>query len=619
MSQDELQVEGLISRDDGVYLDARLGTPILLAAVDRVYASGLLLAGLNYPALCRVLYGVGPELPPHPELLVRVADRMQTFDPKRKALYRPLKIVDGAAEYFFEPQFLEAEELPDGTLLPERQASLDFDEFVADLWSKGIRFGIQEAPVRAAMANPRGERTTAAHRLEPSPAMDAQIVEVSRDLHRSNAPRERADGRVDLTSFQNRFPQMKHGQRLLQKLPGTPGAQGRELSGAPIPPVQPGDVNFGFYAGAGTLIVREPDGEFLIANQDGFLNVDSKSGQISVSDKIVSREGVSGRTTGNLELMGAFEEFGDVQELRDVNGSDITVHGDVFGNIRSSGGAVILGRNLVGGSVVNAKGSIRVEGVASGASIQCLNGEVRIEGRAESCVITGTKIVIAEASNCEIFGDEVEIELAVGCAVSGRKVVIESAGPRKNSEMFVYVQVKDVSGYDTELAALEEQGAALATEMEKLQAEHAALSGQAEVRSYLALADRLRKGELQLTPAQVPQLKKLAASVAPQVKQVGVLIQAIKANEVRQEQAAKRRGELEALKRDAAARSSCIVKLVDGETLVRTIPLSDAAAAAYDLPARDYKAMLRGPRLDSETLFAASGGTVNWHGGTSVS
>ncbi|WP_395400209.1 hypothetical protein ACHMW6_22960 [Pseudoduganella sp. UC29_106] len=89
-------------------------------------------------------------------------------------------------------------------------------------------------------------------------------------------------------------------------------------------------------------------------------------------------------------------------------------------------------------------------------------------------MITGSKIVIAEASNCEIFGDEVTIELAVGCAVSGRRVEIESAGPRRNSEMLVYVQVKDVSGHDKELAALAEQDAALAAELDKLKTEHAA-------------------------------------------------------------------------------------------------------------------------------------------------
>ncbi|WP_395400213.1 hypothetical protein ACHMW6_22970 [Pseudoduganella sp. UC29_106] len=49
MSQDGLQMEGLLGRDDGVYLDARLATPALLSTVDRVFASGHLLAGLNYP------------------------------------------------------------------------------------------------------------------------------------------------------------------------------------------------------------------------------------------------------------------------------------------------------------------------------------------------------------------------------------------------------------------------------------------------------------------------------------------------------------------------------------------------------------------------------------------
>jgi hypothetical protein len=36
-----------------------------------------------------------------------------------------------------------------------------------------------------------------------------------------------------------------------------------------------------------------------------------------------------------------------VQEQRDVTGSDITVHGNVYGNISSRGGKVVLDKNLV--------------------------------------------------------------------------------------------------------------------------------------------------------------------------------------------------------------------------------------------------------------------------------
>ena len=605
---------GVVQRPDGVYLDVRLLAPELTAAIDILFRSGFVLRGLDYPVLARALYGVGPELAPNPELLVRIGDRLEPFPAERRPLYRNVKIRDGEAEYFFEPIYLPAEELSDGTLLPERPAQLDFDEFVADMWLKNVRFGIQVAAVRAALAAPKGERVAAARDLEPTPAQDARVVEVASELHRSDAPRQRADGTVDLTSFQNRFPQIKQGVRLLQKLPGVPGEPGRNIAGQPLAALAPNDVDFSRFAGEGTVIAREADGEFLVAAREGFLNVDPKSGQVALSDKIISREGVSGRTTGNLELMGAFEEFGDVQELRDVNGSDITVHGDVFGNINSSGGTIVLGRNLVGGRAINAKGDIRIEGVASGATIQTASGTVTITGRAESCVISAPKVVISEASNCEIFADEVQMELAIGCAVAGRSVLVESAGPRKNSEMFVYVVVKDVAGHDAELETLQKQVAVHEVEIAAWRVEHDRLNAMAEVRSYLTLAEKLRKGEIHLTPAQVPHLKKVAGAVAPHIKQIGQLVQSIKVAEEAIAGARSRRDELEALKRDAAARSSVRVTMVDGEVLVRTLPLGEAVAGNFMAAAKDYKAMLRGPRLDSLAIFAGSTGSVNWHG-----
>lgn len=63
------------------------------------------------------------------------------------------------------------------------------------------------------------------------------------------------------------------------------------------------------------------------------MSVDPKTSQISINDKIVSRDGVSARTTGNLELKGDYEEFGEVQEKRVIEGEGITIHADVFGNI----------------------------------------------------------------------------------------------------------------------------------------------------------------------------------------------------------------------------------------------------------------------------------------------
>ena len=185
---------GVVQRPDGVWLDLRLLAPELTAAVDMLVRSGHVLRGLDYPVLARVLYGVGPELPPHPELLARVADRIEPFPAERRPLYRNVKIRDGEAEYFFEPIYLPAEELSDGTLLPERPAQLDFDEFVADMWLKNVRFGIQVAAVRAALAAPKGERVAAARDLEPTPAQDARVVEVASELRAAGSSVPRGAG-----------------------------------------------------------------------------------------------------------------------------------------------------------------------------------------------------------------------------------------------------------------------------------------------------------------------------------------------------------------------------------------------------------------------------------------
>jgi hypothetical protein len=59
-----------------------------------------------------------------------------------------------------------------------------------------------------------------------------------------------------------------------------------------------------------------------------------------VTDKIVSHEGVSVRTTGDLLLTGEeYEQHGEIQEKRIVQCRSITAYADVFGNIISSGGS----------------------------------------------------------------------------------------------------------------------------------------------------------------------------------------------------------------------------------------------------------------------------------------
>jgi hypothetical protein len=595
-------------RPDGIYADpAVLGTTVL-AAVDSILRSGSVLSGIDYPVLIKAIYDSGPALPTGPDgrPVVRIAGDIVPFNAQRRSLYRSVKIAGGEAEYCFEPVFLAG---PGGE--GEIPTGLDFDEFVADMWTKGIRFGIDIAGVRAGIANPSLGRVVVARRLDPEAGLDATVVEVSDDIHRSDAPRQLSNGKLDLMCFQNRFPQVQGGTRLLQKLPSKVGKPGFELSGIRIEPAAPRDLEFSTYAGEGTSIEKSAAGEFLVAARTGFLNVDPKTHQIAVGDKIVSRDGVSARTTGNLQLTGDYEEFGDVQEKRVIEGNGITVHGNVYGDIHSRGGMVRLRATLVGGSVHNKHGDIQVDGVTANAILQATAGTVTLQ-RAENCVISGTRVRIEHAINCEIMADEISIGNAEGCALAARRISIDSTAPWRESEMLVYVLCAECGRIDE---VLDQIGARLAqfdaaATRHKLELAH--LCAQPEVRKYLEIAGRVRSGEMSLTPAQAQQFKQMGQVVGPELQKIGEVSAARKAVEAEHAEGKALLERFTAQRTERAAGSEVSLRLLQGDTQVRQLSFDPDGACFYDLPAREIKSRLRGN--EGTPLHAAASGSYAWGG-----
>ena len=594
-------------RPDGIYADpAVLGTTVL-AAIDSILRSGSILQGLDYPVLIKALYGTGPALPAGPDgqSLVRLASDIVPFNVQRRSLYRSVRIAGGAAEYCFEPVYLGG---PGGEDIPTR---LDFDEFVADMWTKGIRFGIDTAGVRAGIANPGLGRVVVARRREPVAGTDATVVEVSDDIHRSDAPRQLKNGKLDLMCFQNRFPQVQGGTRLLQKLPPRAGRPGFELSGIRIEPAAPRDLDFAAYAGEGTSIEKSAAGEFLVAARTGFLNVDPKSHRIAVGDKIVSRDGVSAKTTGNLQLTGDYEEFGDVQEKRVVEGNGITVHGNVYGDIHSRGGMVRLRATLVGGSVHNKRGDIQVDGVSANAILQATAGTVTLQ-RAENCVVSGTRVRIGHAINCEIIADEISIGNAEGCALAARRISIDSTAPWRESEMLVYVLCADCGRIDEVLGQIGARLAQFEAAATRHKLDLAHLCAQPEVRKYLEIAGRVRGGEMSLSPAQAGQFKQMGQAIGPELQKIGEMSAARKAAEAGHAEGKALLARFTAQRDARAAGSEVSLRLLQGDTQVRQLPFDPDGPCFHDLPAREITARLRGN--GGTPLHAGNSGSYAWGG-----
>ena len=600
----------IVKRADGVYADASVLGSTLGAAIASVFSSNQYFPGLDYAALIKAIYGIGPDLRPSGggQGMLRFADDIAPFDPLRRKLYKAVKLGAGQAEYYFEPLFLADPDNP-GT---ERPARLDPDEFVADMWGKGIRFGLDMGAVRAAIDGGKAERILVARRLDATPGIDAAIVEVASELHRSDAPRQLANGKLDLMAFQNRFPQIQKGMRLLQKVPRKAGSNGFELSGIALPPAQPEDVDLGALAGDGTVIDSSAQGEFLLALQTGYLNVDSATHKISIGDKIVSRDGVSSRTTGNLQLTGDYEEFGEVQEKRVIEGEGITIHADVFGNIVSRGGLILLNRNLVGGAAHNARGDIHVKGVASGAVVQTSAGEVVMQ-RAESCIISGTRVRIEHAANCEIMAEEVIIGQAEGCAIAARKIVIESAGPRKQSEMAIYALEPDSARIDEVIVAISARCDEFGVLAAQRKAEMEELTSEPDVRKYVMLASKVRKKELVLTPEQVPMFQKMASAVGPALKNIAKVSLDVKAAETEQQAGLALLAQLMQQRSDSEGVSSVAVRLVAGDTILRSMKFNPDGSSLYDLPSKDIRARLRARSSGIDVLLTAASGAIDWN------
>jgi uncharacterized protein (DUF342 family) len=473
-----------------------------------------------------------------------------------------------------------------------------------------VRFGIDLPAVRAAIAATKADRITVARRLDPVPGEDARIVEVSDDIHRSDAPRQLANGRLDLHSFQNRFPQIQPGVRLLRKVPASAGADGFELSGARLVPEAGRDTGLASYAGPGTVVERQRDGDFLLSSQAGFLCVDAKTSQISIGAKVVSHDGVSARTTGNLSLSGDYEEFGEVQEKRVIEADSITVHGDVFGSVVSRGGLIVMDANLVGGSARNAKGDIHVRGVASGALLQAPDGAVVLE-RAENCVIAATRVTVRHAINCDIIGDEVTVTQAEACAVAGRRVTVECATPRKQGEMLVAVLQPEGRKIEEVIGLVGQRVAQFGALVAHHKAEMEALTTRPDVRRYLMLASKVRKQEVKLSPEQARQFQKMGQEVAPALHAIGAASGNVKEAQAEQQAGVRMLATLEEQRHDAAIVATVAVHQVQGDTQVRILGYSPAAGAPWRLAPRDIKLRLRGTQTGT-ILFTGATGAFAW-------
>lgn len=623
----------LIRQPDGVFVDLSLvpasGFDKL---VDSLFGNGARFRGLDYRLLSGLLYDRDSVTGSYAlSDRVKLADDIVPFSPKRRALYKSVKVdADGQhAAYFFEPVEMEVvidepvygEPGEDGvapvvgsTRKTVMQATkLDIDEFIADMWMKGVRFGICIEEVAGVIFRGESVRLNIATQLDATAGADAEIEEACNVLHRDNSPKLLVNGKADLRKFQNRFPQIVKDARLLKKKSCVFGKPGYKVSGEKMTPAVPhDDIDLHAMAGPGTRVELQDGCEYILADQDGFLSLDVQSNLIAVTEMIENKSGISLKTTGDLSLAGnEFIEHGEVQEGRVVEGRNMTFRSDVYGDVVSQGGFILLEKNLSGGSAKSYGGDVTSNGRVFNSTIEARTGQVTLQ-YAESCLILGETVLVDRAVNCDIVGENVQVGGAEGCSIAGKNIQVNSSSSRRSKETLISMLVPDLSALDAQIAQMSREIDECNRALETKSQEIVALKSDVEFAKYLALATSIRQGKIQLNAAQQDSWQKMTARFASFMS-TGAKLTAEKQELMTRAQAfLQEQGHLLETREKSCAGIRCEITEVAGDTLVQGMIYPNGVAALQKYQPGDIRRQLREQDIRHKRIFSDDTGSLNW-------
>lgn len=614
-------------RPDGVFFNPAIlqSGETLVEFIDRLFAGGARFSGLDYGMFQQVIFNLA-ETPD----AVFLAKDIVRFPPQRQALYKGVKIMDGgqAAEYVFEPATLEfsidepvyGEPGEDGVApiikyvqqVKTQPTKLEFDEFVADMWLKGVRFGISVDKVCAAIDKGDLQRCEIARERLPTESRDAEIIEASDALHRDNSPKLLPDGRANLRRFANRFPHVAKDARLLKKILPVQGKPGHKVNGDLIPPKPPKDVDLYALVGPGTHVEHADGSEFIVADKDGFLTLDLGKNLISVTETIENHGGISLRTTGDLTLsVDEFVEHGEVQEGRLVEGRHMTFKSDVYGDIRSLEGHIRIESNLSGGSARSQGGDVAVVGRASNAVLEAFDGKLSVR-YAEGCTLIGKHVEIDRAIGCQIVAEELHMGTAEGCGILAKKVVLATSNARKDKENIITVVVPDLTLFDREIVASKQMLSGATADVAACNEAMQKEKSDPDLVRYLTISNQARQGTIHLTDAQKDQLKKMGERFAPAIRKLQSMETERQALIKSQHAAQAQLNHLQHARSQSGENVECAVQEVVGNTVVQKLSSTEGVRGMRTYSPAELKTRLHSMTAREDRLFYDDHGKFHW-------
>ena len=599
----------VLLRPEGVFINLFPVPPakdILQMFVDRLFTNEARFAGLDYACFLRLLYGIESTAPMKNRAAeVRFADSIVRFPPERMGLYRGVKVSlkEERAEYMFEPVFIDT--VNDETGNVESQPTLlDFDEFVAYMWVKGVRFGIDAEAVRDIIKKGASARMDFAFQLDPTDSKDAEVIEESEHLRQDNAPLILPNGKADLRRAKNHFPQIAKDEPMLRKIPRSLGQPGYRVTGTLIEPRIPEDLNLGKFVGEGTRIEQTPKGEMLVANIDGFLVIDH-TGAICVTTKIENKVGISAKSTGDIALaVDQYTEHGEVQEGRNVEGKCMTFLSNVYGNIVSKGGHIELAKNLSGGRAQSVGGDITVKGRVISSTMEAWDGKISAE-YAEGSLIMGKNVSIKRAVNCEIVAEELQIGIVEGCAIAGKNLQIASSNIYKNRETIISMVLPDIADYDRQIFEAKAAWEKIEQAIQARNREIAVTQADPGFAKYLAISEKIRAGAIVFSPEQQAGWQQIVSRYAPIMRSTEDLVQKCKKSEEWIKQLSQKRA-------TCGNGEHCKIDQVLGDTMGRKLSSLNGMLILRDLPEAELRSKLQELGDAQERIFSGDRGGLDW-------
>lgn len=403
-----------------------------LAFINKVISKGYFFEGLNYKTFITLLYEariIDAESLKRKQqdgsMLVPFAKEVKLFSSERRSLYKEANLslnVEGtSASYVFDiPTFPN----PDNVwkAIP---TEFNIDEFIAFLWGKGIKYGVNEKEVGKVIQDKQTGHVIVAKQLEAKNGVDAKIRTLTDRMERSDVPKISATGRIILAERKNRFPQVEKGVPLIKKDPSKPGMPGRNILGHYIPSPEPLDFNLEGLVGNGTVLEKHSEGDRIIADRGGFVHYDNKDGGLVVYilDAIKNIGGTNPKTTGDLlDLQGDYyEEFGGVTGVN-LGGYSFFIKGDVkdasivsHGGLNETQSVVSVKGDVMNSDLTNENGDIQVESglIANHPRLRAPKGKI-VGGNAENSAFTAKEVRLKNVANGVVIGEKISVESASG-------------------------------------------------------------------------------------------------------------------------------------------------------------------------------------------------------------